>query len=121
MIEKHELTLVDGDQAVCSLCGPTRVRMRGTRVLCVRKIFDDQIRFKYRVDLRWYDLRLIELGNRCSCCGEPPGDKGLFIDHDHNTGRVRDLVCQWCNFMLGHAKDDPNRLRKGADYLERRT
>jgi hypothetical protein len=123
-LEPHALTEVDQDnrKAICSLCGPTKIRSRGRgRFLCVRKIFHEQIRFKYNKDLEWYDRRLIELGNRCACCGGEPGPKGLFIDHDHKTGEVRDLVCEGCNFMIGHAQDNPDRLRAGAEYLERRS
>lgn len=45
--------------------------------------------------------------------------KGHAIDHCHSTQRVRDLLCHACNLILGHAKDDPARLRAAADYIER--
>jgi hypothetical protein len=61
----------------------------------------------------------------CVICGTTePGDnwhRGLHIDHCHATGRVRGLLCQNCNQMLGKAHDDPAVLRKAAQYLEAST
>lgn len=57
----------------------------------------------------------------CASCGDGLGDgrRDRHIDHDHNTGKVRGILCPPCNLMLGHAKDDPRRLRAAADYLDR--
>lgn len=41
------------------------------------------------------------------------------IDHDHETDEVRGLLCQTCNWGLGHFHDDPQLLREAADYLEK--
>ena len=42
----------------------------------------------------------------------------LCIDHSHTTGEVRKVLCRYCNLTLGHAKDNPELLRKLANYLE---
>lgn len=59
----------------------------------------------------------------CAICGATsPGRKGsgrLLIDHCHDTGVVRGLLCHPCNAILGYAKDSADRLRAAADYLER--
>jgi hypothetical protein len=48
-------------------------------------------------------------------CGEPePG----HLDHDHDHGFVRALLCQRCNFALGLLRDDPGLMRAAADYIE---
>lgn len=69
-------------------------------------------------------------GSCCGSCGrlDPGGVRDWHIDHDHaccpENGRscgkcIRGILCHRCNLMLGHALDDPERLRAGADYIER--
>ena len=61
-------------------------------------------------------------GERCASCGDPePEDsqRRFHIDHDHETGAVRGILCHGCNVSLGHLRDDPERIRALADYIER--
>lgn len=53
----------------------------------------------------------------CSICGNPPRRTRLSIDHNHTTGEVRGLLCDLCNTMLGHARDDTAVLQAAIDYL----
>ncbi len=41
----------------------------------------------------------------------------LSIDHDHNTGDIRGLLCHNCNVAIGHLNDDPELLDAAAGYL----
>jgi hypothetical protein len=60
------------------------------------------------------ELRLGQ-GDRCAICGDA---EPQHIDHDHETGRIRQLLCQRCNNGLGLFKDDPAVLRAAAEYVE---
>lgn len=52
----------------------------------------------------------------CAICHE---EKKLDIDHNHTTGKFRGLLCNQCNQSLGLMKDNPERLRLAAEYLEK--
>ncbi|MDQ1374746.1 MAG: hypothetical protein QOJ09_2084 [Actinomycetota bacterium] len=75
---------------------------------------------KYGMTLGDYDRLLEQQGGGCAICGRPPReDMSLHVDHDHETGRVRGLLCFPCNNTLGDFEDDPTRLYAAADYLAR--
>jgi hypothetical protein len=74
-----------------------------------------------------YDQMFEAQGGVCAICKKPeclPTRWGSFssrlpIDHDHQTGRVRGLLCHSCNKALGLFKDSPDVLQAAADYLRR--
>jgi hypothetical protein len=63
--------------------------------------------------------RLAELraaqGDACAICGDPRPE---HLDHDHRTGKTRQLLCQRCNQGLGLLRDNPRILRAAAEYVE---
>lgn len=56
---------------------------------------------------------------RCWICQRATGKtKRLAVDHDHETGEVRGLLCGRCNHdVLGHLRDDPELIMRAAHYL----
>lgn len=71
---------------------------------------------------QWQDMFEAQRG-RCAICEQPPsGVEGrsalLEVDHCHETGEVRALLCQTCNTALGKFRDSPHLLRRAADYVE---
>ena len=61
----------------------------------------------------------LALGDVCHACGARPNGLTLCIDHDHETGRVRGLLCHTCNLALGNLKDDRARLLALVGYLDK--
>lgn len=57
---------------------------------------------------------------QCEICGIFGKDlkRGLFFDHNHETGEFRGWLCSRCNLVLGNVKDDSILLRNLAKYLE---
>lgn len=74
---------------------------------------------KFGMSTEQYEAMLIAQGNHCALCPKPDRpDKRLAVDHDHETGKIRALLCDCCNRGLGLFDDDPVRLRAAAEYLE---
>lgn len=60
-------------------------------------------------------------GGRCEICGSEQGPKRkLAIDHDHETGHVRGLLCRQCNLGLGAFQDRILLLLSAVEYLQRK-
>jgi hypothetical protein len=57
-----------------------------------------------------------EAGGRCEICKRRVK---LFADHCHSRRRHRGMLCLQCNSALGLMKDNSERLRRAADYLDR--
>jgi hypothetical protein len=78
----------------------------------------------YRITSEQHDEMLADQHGLCAICGQPPKPEGvraasrLHVDHDHETGRVRGLLCLNCNRGIGAFGDDANLLRLAADYLD---
>ena len=73
----------------------------------------------YRLTPEDFDQMMADQGGSCAICGAPPAKgKRLHVDHDHETGQIRALLCFHCNCGLGHYQDRPDLLRKAADYLD---
>lgn len=55
----------------------------------------------------------------CKTTEPTKSGKGFHLDHDHETGKVREFLCHNCNVGLGHFKDDPDLLIEATMYLMR--
>lgn len=65
-----------------------------------------------------YDALLQVQGGHCAICPYVPAEgEVLPVDHDHETGAVRGLLCADCNNGLGRFRDDPVRLQQAISYL----
>jgi len=88
-----------------------------------------QIKVKYGLSKDAYEQMVKESNGRCAICQCIPYVKGLsrndrekvsqtlVIDHDHETGIVRGLLCAHCNYGLGHFKHNPVLLERAKEYL----
>lgn len=80
----------------------------------------------FGITLEDYNTLLEAQGGACAVCGKLNGSdihsgertKQLSVDHDHKTGAIRGLLCNDCNRAIGQLQENPEILRKAADYLE---
>lgn len=72
----------------------------------------------------WKEM-VVAHDNRCAACGQEElgknqhGRMALAIDHDHDTGAVRGLLCHRCNRALGLLADSALRLKQLMEYRSR--
>jgi hypothetical protein len=66
---------------------------------------------------RYEELLGAQDGGCAVCSKEPKTGKSLHVDHDHDTGAIRGLLCFSCNAALGHLREDEERIRALAAYL----
>jgi hypothetical protein len=73
----------------------------------------------YGLSLDAYREMLCEQGGKCACChSADPGGHGEFhVDHCHETGKIRGLLCSKCNTGIGLLGDNLNSLLKAVHYL----
>lgn len=82
------------------------------------------LRDSFGMSLDAYQEMLEAQNGKCAICNQPETHmrngriKALAVDHNHKTGAIRGLLCSDCNTAIGKLKDDPEIIRKAAQYLE---
>lgn len=124
------------DKKVCPVCslekdkedfGPSS-RKDGLRSQCKtcrsEKERPGRIRRQYGITTEDCDKIFQSQNGLCACCGQPEtavhwkGKKRtLAIDHDHVTGKVRQLICHRCNIVIGLVKENPDICELVRNYI----
>lgn len=77
------------------------------------------LRDRYGMSLEEYYALFDRQGGVCAICLETcSSGRRLAVDHDHETGHIRGLLCGKCNRGAGLFDDDPSKLYAAALYLE---
>ena len=136
-IFRHSITDCDPvkKEATCAICGRVPVVVRATgRVECLphkrevkakaratgrarARSRADRLRDRYGLTTARLKILEEQAGGRCLICNEEFGDSAYHVDHCHDTGMVRGLLCRNCNLGLGFFGDDPSRLISAHLYL----
>lgn len=101
-----------GINSYCKPCHNDRTR-RSRELVGGERTY--HLRRRYGITAETADLMFAEQGGLCAICQEAAAE---HVDHDHETGAVRALLCFNCNGGLGQFRDDPAVLRAAADYVE---
>lgn len=78
-----------------------------------------RLKTKYGITEKQWNCLFEDQGNACAICRttKPKSKIGWHTDHDHQTGKIRGILCEHCNRGLGMYQDDITFLRGAAAYL----
>lgn len=89
---------------------------------CVNTNYHDGLSFSdyhrqhtYNLSPEAYEVLLVKQNRKCAIC---ECSFRLCVDHNHQTGFIRGLLCRRCNMMLGHLNDDVTKLERAIKYLK---
>lgn len=82
---------------------------------------ESELKRNFGIGLHEYNLILTEQKGKCACCGIHQNEltMNLAVDHDHDTGLIRGLLCGKCNTGIGILGDNIEGLMKALNYLEK--
>ena len=81
-----------------------------------RALRDQYYRRTFGISADEFDALLEAQGGGCAICGtRPERVASLHLDHCHETGAIRGILCLSCNQALGHFRDDPASSRRRLD------
>lgn len=105
---------------ICARCRNELHGLNGTPPEVDRVPLASRLR-KYGLTLYAYQRMLERQKGACAICKRPELDVGgLVVDHNHDTGKVRGLLCGSCNTALGLLQDSPDVVDAALLYLEER-
>lgn len=76
----------------------------------------------YGITLGEYRVLSESQNDVCAICEKPQEikrGKNLFVDHNHDTGKVRGLLCTYCNVALGYLREDVIVMEKMIKYVKK--
>lgn len=117
----------------CRRCGGTQKYVNGACKECSknrtrkyrlkpRANQAEHLKRHYGLSLEEYDRMVEEAGSSCSICSslfEPTYLRRRVVDRCHRSSVVRGIICGACNQAIGLFRDNPESLRRAADYVER--
>lgn len=100
----------------CKVCRSARSKSYRTDELKLRDK-ERHLQKKYGMSLADYEEMYVKQKGTCPLCLRFR-DK-LFVDHDHQTDEVRELLCNECNFAIGLTYENVETMKRMIDYVER--
>jgi hypothetical protein len=111
----------DGYGNECKICSSERGKeqYQKNKEKILEMCRDARLKRQYGIDVNEYNKLLEEQNGKCAICGseECTSGKNFAIDHNHQTGEVRGLLCRACNLALGHLQDSPRLVKNAYQYL----
>lgn len=81
---------------------------------------ESNYRQNYGITIADFDRLLAEQDGRCAICCTPKPQRKWHVDHCHETGEVRGILCNLCNVAIGAFKENQDALEMARIYLRPR-
>lgn len=101
--------------ATCVVCNRERSQVVTAHDSLKKR--EANLKQRYGMSITEFADRVELQGSRCAICRNL--SKSLVVDHCHAQNKVRDLLCQRCNSLLGLAEDQIEILTSAVDYIVR--
>ena len=96
------------------------------REKCLLRIRKRHLKRKYNISLEEFNQMILDQNNLCAICNKPESRihnktnelQYLSVDHCHKTGKIRKLLCDRCNLMLGKYNDSIELFELAVKYLK---
>lgn len=100
-----------------------KVKERVRRNYSTEYEFARCLRRYYNLTVDQYNDMVEKQNGLCAICNQPPKkthsrNQRLYIDHNHATKQNRALLCDSCNFLIGHAEENLATLLSAIEYLK---
>lgn len=117
VINFKKITLKSKTECVCCLCGNIFIKRHANhKMYCIECVPDNTWRGrakKYGIGKKQWDSLLEKQCNECALCSRNPE----VVDHCHKTGKVRGILCGYCNMQIVKIDTDKEWLKRSLNYL----
>lgn len=103
---KHEGNNKSGLDSQCKMCKEKYQKHYSKTAKRKKQIMKANLRRMYNMTLHEYDQMFIRQNGLCAICEKPEINRRLSVDHNHETGEVRGLLCVRCNNALSVIEND---------------
>lgn len=103
----------DGRMSMCKVCRGKKYDRGDSRR-------DRNLKYRYGISIEEYDELLQQQKGACAICDKKyeKGSKQFHIDHCHDNGHIRGILCHDCNTALGKLGDSIDAIKKVLKYLK---
>ncbi len=116
-------TMSDGYNHSCKKCQLDYQNRRNKNPNRIIKSRKHMLKNIYGITQQDYDRMHEQQNGKCAICGSTYVGRrnavNFAVDHDHKTGKIRGLLCGFCNKGLGHFKDNTEHLKSAISYLNK--
>ena len=117
--KRKDGTIIEFRRSHCRACELSRKSKRDKRTKVQKRQAEELRKYGLTPDIK--EAMLVAQGHACGICRtKKPGGRynSWNIDHCHDTGVVRGLLCWDCNVGIGKLKDDAHLMRRAIQWLE---